>query len=164
MSDPICRLATQKDFPAVAEMYTRLDALMRRMGMTLPSPEDVGQAWIKSFQRTLGRFSFLHVAEIDGELVGFTLSVIKRVPPHRGGVIVGEITDMWINPAARRTRVGEEIARVAIQLLLEQGVHSIEARFLVRNDPVWRLAESLGFHLELRTARLLWEDYVEEDA
>ena len=163
MSDIIYRLATEDDFPAASKLFEKLDTLMNRMGMSLPSPENVGSAWVDSFRRTLGRYSFLHVAERNGKLVAFALSRIKRVPPYRGGVIVGEVTDLWVDSSVRRFNVGEEIARTALELLREEGVHSVEARFLVTNDPVWKLAESLGFKLELRTARLMWDDYVEED-
>ena len=43
--------------------------------------------------------------------------------------------------------------------LREQGVHSIEIQVLAHNDPSWKLYESMGFQLELRQARLLWDDY-----
>lgn len=163
MSEFTYRLATEEDLPAASKLYEKLDALMNRMGMRLPSPDNVGSAWVDSFRRTLGRFSFLHIAERDGKLVAFALSRIKRVPPYRGGVIVGEVTDLWVDSSVRKFNVGEEIARTALELLRNEGVHSVEARFLVTNDPVWTLAESLGFKLELRTARLMWDDYVEDD-
>ncbi|MEK6256764.1 MAG: GNAT family N-acetyltransferase [Chloroflexota bacterium] len=159
----IYRLASEEDFSAVSEMYSELDALMRRMGMRLPGPENVGQAWVDSFSRTIGRYSFLHVVEVDNELVGFLLSRIKRVPPYWGGVIVGEITDLWLHPKVRRLHLAEQLANEGIKNLRDQEVHSVEAHFLITNEPVWRLAESIGFNLETRTARLLWKNYNEEE-
>ncbi len=41
------------------------------------------------FRRTLGRYSVLYVSEVDGEMVGFIVARIKRVPEYLGGVMVG---------------------------------------------------------------------------
>ncbi|MEK6256000.1 MAG: GNAT family N-acetyltransferase, partial [Chloroflexota bacterium] len=159
----IFRLATEEDFSAVSEMYRKLDALMRRMGMRLPGHKNVGQSWVDSFSRTLGRYSFLHVVEVGGELSGFLLSRLKRVPHYWGGVIVGEITDLWLHPKVRRMHLAERLANEGIQNLMDHEVHSVEAHFLITNEPVWRLAESMGFNLETRTARLSWENYKKEE-
>ncbi|MCH7662810.1 MAG: GNAT family N-acetyltransferase [Chloroflexi bacterium] len=157
------RLATEADFSAVADMYAKLDALMHRMGMHLPEPENVGQAWVDSFRRTLGRYSFLHVVEVDGKLVGFLLSRLKRVPPYWGGVIVGEIADLWVDIRARKLNLAKNLLRDAVELLSDQNIHSIEASILFKNEPAQTLGESIGFKTEVHTARLLWENYVEEE-
>ncbi len=153
------RLGTEDDFSILKKFYEKLDAYFRELDLGLPHPEDVGQAWLESFSRTYGKFSLVHIAEMDGEVVGFMLSRIKRVPPYWGGVMVGTLSDMWIEEKARRGGVGRKLSELALDWLREQGVHSIEIQVLAHNDPSWNLYESMGFKLELRQARLLWDDY-----
>ena len=67
------------------------------------------------FRRTLGRFSVLYVCEVDGEMVGFIVARLKRVPEYLGGVMVGELKDMWVEPKVRRLGIGEKLLRLAIE-------------------------------------------------
>ena len=163
MPDVNYRLATEADFPPVAEMYSKLDALMHRMGMHLPSPENVGQTWVDSFRRTLGRYSFLHILEIDSAIMGLLLSRIKRLPPYWGGVLVGELTDIWVHSSVRRLNHAEKLVHHAIRQLKDHDVHSVEVRILFENVPAQALIESVGFITEVHTARLLWENYDKEE-
>lgn len=153
------RLGTEEDFPVITSFYEKLDAFFREIDLGLPQPDDVGQAWLDSFSRLYGKFALVHIAEIEGEVVGFMLSRIKRVPPYWGGVMVGTLSDMWIVEKGRRLGIGRKLSELALDWLREQGVHSIEIQVMAQNDPSWNLYESMGFKLELRQARLLWDDY-----
>jgi ribosomal protein S18 acetylase RimI-like enzyme len=156
------RVWKEDDFPILKEMYTQLNSHFYRLGYRLPHPEDVGQVWLDSFRRTLGRFSNVFVAEIDGRVVGFMLCRLKRVPATMGGVLVGELSDMWIAPEARRLGIGDKLSRLALEWMREQGAHSIEIQVLRDNEASWKLYERMGFKLEYRVGRLLWEEYVGE--
>ncbi|PWH13342.1 MAG: hypothetical protein DDG59_14400 [Anaerolineae bacterium] len=155
------RLATESDFPILMEFYTKLNQFFYQVGYRLPHPENVGEVWLDSFRRTLGRFSRVDVAEIDGRVVGFMLCRIKRVPAYMGGVLVGELSDMWIEPEARRLGIGDKLSRLALNWLREQGVHSVEIQVLRDNEASWKLYERMGFKLEFRVGRLLWDEYIE---
>lgn len=155
------RLATEADFPILIEFYTRLNQFFYQVGYRLPHPENVGEVWLDSFRRTLGRFSRVDVAELDGRVVGFMLCRIKRVPAYMGGVLVGELSDMWIEPEARRLGIGDKLSRLALNWLRDQGVHSVEIQVLRDNEASWKLYERMGFKLEFRVGRLLWDEYVE---
>jgi ribosomal protein S18 acetylase RimI-like enzyme len=143
-------------------MYTKLNTHFYKLGYRLPHPENVGQVWLESFQRTLGRFSNSYVAELDGRVVGFILCRIKRVPTYMGGVLVGELSDEWIDESVRRMRVGDRLCRLALEWLREQGVHSVEIQVLEDNVASWKMLNRMGFQLEFRVGRLLWDEYVEE--
>lgn len=156
------RLANEADFPILMEFYTKLNQFFYQVGYRLPHPENVGEVWLDSFRRTLGRFSRVDIAEIDGRVVGFMLCRIKRVPAYMGGVLVGELSDMWIEPEARRLGIGDKLSRLALNWLREQGVHSVEIQVLRDNEASWKLYERMGFKLEFRVGRLLWEEYIEE--
>lgn len=158
------RLTTEADFPIICDMYVKLNDFFYEMGYQLPQPEDVSQAYLNSFQRTLGRYTNSWVAEIESEIVGYILCRIKRVPEYMGGVLVGELSDMWIVPSARRLGVGEKLVRIAIGWLRELEVHSIEIQVLTKNEASWKIFDKMGFKEEYRAARLMWEDYIEEES
>ena len=156
------RLVEEEDFPILMEMYGLLNTYFYKMGYRLPHPESVGQVWLDSFRRTLGRFSNVFIAEVDGQVAGFMLCRLKRVPAYMGGVLVGELSDMWIIPEARRLGIGDKLSRLAMEWMRAQGAHSIEIQVLKDNDASWKLYERMGFKLEFRVGRLLWDEYVEK--
>jgi ribosomal protein S18 acetylase RimI-like enzyme len=156
------RLVREEDFPIIKEMYTQLNNFFYRVGYRLPHPEDVGDVWLDSFRRTLGRFSNVFIAELDGQVVGFMLCRLKRVPAYMGGVMVGELSDMWIDASARRMGIGDKLSRLAMDWMRQQGAHSIEIQVLKDNEASWKLYERMGFKLEFRVGRLLWDEYVDE--
>lgn len=157
MSEINYRLANEADMPVIAGMYDQLDCFFRSLSYHFPQVDNVGQLWLDSFRRTLGRFSVVFVAELDGKVVGFMLGRVKRVPPYLGGVLVGELSDMWVEPDARRLHIGDRLSEITIEWLRAQGVHSIELQILEGNEPIWRLYERMGFKPELRQLRLTWE-------
>ena len=156
------REATEEDLPAVTEMYAKLDQLLRQHTYAFPPVENVGQLWLDTFRRTLGRFSVLYVAEYQGEIVGFIIARLKRVPEYLGGVMVGELKDMWVETEVRRLGIGEKLLRLAIEWCRDQDVYSVEAQILLGNDPILRRVEHLGMKRELYQLRLGWEDYNKE--
>jgi RimJ/RimL family protein N-acetyltransferase len=58
--------------------------------------------------------------------------------------------------------VGEKLSRLTIDWFREQKVHSVEVEMLRENDAIWRLYDRMGFKIEYRVARLMWEEYVDE--
>lgn len=160
-SETTYREAVEADFPAVAALYEKLDNLLRQHTYSFPRVEKVGELWLDMFRRTLGRFSALYVAELDGEIVGFIVARLKRVPEYLGGVMVGELKDMWVEPKVRRLGIGEALLRLAIEWCRSQGVYSCEAQILLGNEPIIELVEYLGMKKELYQLRLSWDDYNE---
>jgi len=148
------RLATEADFPALAEMYAKLNTYFYQVGYLLPRPEDVGELWVDSFRRTLGRFSNVFVAEGEGRLLGFHLCRLKRLPAHMGGIMAGEVSDVWVEPEVRRLGVGDALVQAGLEWMRQQGVHSVEVQVLSQNEGSLKFFESLGFQLEYRALRL----------
>jgi ribosomal protein S18 acetylase RimI-like enzyme len=156
------RLVQESDFPTIMGMYAQLNDYFYKMGYRLPHPENVGQVWLDSFRRTLGRFSNVFIAEVNGGVAGFMLCRLKRVPAYMGGVLVGELSDMWIEASARRLGIGDRLSRLALDWLREQGAHSVEIQVLKDNEASWKLYDRMGFQLEFRTGRLLWDEYIDQ--
>jgi GNAT superfamily N-acetyltransferase len=155
----IYREAIEADFPAVEMMYAKLDALLRQYTYAFPAVENVGQLWLEMFKRTLGRFSILYVAEVEGEVVGFIVARLKRTPEYLGGVMVGELKDMWVEKSVRRLGIGEKLLRMAIEWCRSQNVYSVEAQILLGNEPIINLVEYLGMKKELYQFRMSWDGY-----
>ncbi len=156
------RLAEERDVPKIKEMYSLLNHHFYRTGYRLPSPENVSDIWWDTFRRTLGRFSNSWVAEVGDIMVGFITCRVKRVPAYMGGVMVGELSDMWIIPEARRLGVGDTLSRTALEWLKTQDVHSVEIQVLLSNEASWTLFERMGFKQEYRLGRLVWDEYIED--
>ena len=106
-----------------------------------------------------GRYALAHVAETDGEVIGFILTRIKRVPQYWGSAMIGVLSDMWIIEEARRHGIARKLSVLALDWLQEQDVHSVEIQVLNQVEATWNLYGSMGFKPELRQARLMWEDY-----
>ena len=155
----IYREVTDIDFPAVEAMYAKLDELLRQYTYAFPAVENVGHLWLEMFRRTLGRFSVLFVAEVEGEVVGFIVARLKRVPEYLGGVMVGELKDMWVEKPVRRLGIGEKLLRMAIEWCRAQNVYSVEAQILLGNEPIINLVEYLGMKKELYQFRMSWDSY-----
>jgi GNAT superfamily N-acetyltransferase len=159
--DVIYREAKEADFPSVIEQYGKVDQFLRLFTYTFPDVENVGELWLDMFRRTLGRFSVLYVAEYQEKIVGFIVARVKRVPEYLGGVMVGELKDMWVEPEVRRLGIGEKLLRLAIEWCRDQKVYSLEAQILMGNEPIIKLVEYLGMKKELYQFRLNWDDYNE---
>lgn len=161
MDEVTYREGNESDLPQVAALYGKLDAFLREFTYTFPLVEKPGEKWLEIFRRTLGRFSILYVAEYQGQMVGFIVARLKRVPDYLGGVMVGELKDMWVEHAVRRMGVGEKLLRLAIGWCRSQKVYSVEAQILEGNEPIIQLVQYLGMKPELRQMRMMWEDYNE---
>lgn len=156
------RQAVEADLPKIATMYDKLDQLLRQHSYQFPEVENVGSLWLEIFRRTLGRFSVVFLAEYQGEIVGFILARVKKVPEYLGGVMIGELKDMWVEHKVRRLGIGEKLLHLAIEWCRDQNVHSVEAQILVGNEPIFKLVQSLGMNPELYQMRLTWDNYQAE--
>jgi GNAT superfamily N-acetyltransferase len=161
---PVFREANENDFPVIAAFYEKLDAHLRCFTYSFPEVENIGDIWLNMFRRTLGRFSILYVCEIDGALVGFISARLKQVPEYMGGVLIGELKDMWVEPDVRGLKIGVELVRLAIRWCKDKNVHSCEGQILIGNQPIIELLESFGMKKELYQLRLSWDDYKERSS
>jgi RimJ/RimL family protein N-acetyltransferase len=163
MSDVTYRVATEADFPVMKEFYAKLNHHFHEYGYRLPVPENIGDVWLDTFKRTLGKFSIAYVAEYENKVVGFLLARIKRLPPYMGGMFVGELSDEWIEPVVRRLGVGAHICHMALDWLRNQKVHSVEIQVLNGNEPSWNMLSAMGFKQEFKVGRLIWDEYLPEE-
>jgi len=154
--DIVFREVEIKDLPNLAEKFEDLNIHYQQMGYLLSTPSQVGKVWIDSFQRTLGRFTNVFIAEKDQEIIGFALCRLKRLPAHMSGLMVGELSDIWVSPKVRRGGIGKILVAMVINWLQKNGARSVEVQVLKDNAPAQAMFESFGFQLEFRSSRLVF--------
>ncbi|UYN88711.1 MAG: GNAT family N-acetyltransferase [Anaerolineales bacterium] len=142
-----------EDLPGAAALWKQLDAYHRSLGLAFPEVENAPQKWAESFQRTLGRFSFLWLAEQDGQALGFLMARVKQSPAYLGGQQVGEISDLYVKEAARGGGLAAQLAQTAMQKFTELGVHSVEVQVQAGNEAGLAFWRKQGFALDLTLVR-----------
>lgn len=152
------REAGEGDLEAVAELWGRLNAFHHQLGMDFPEPEDAAEKWIAAFQRTLGRFSFLWVAEMEGKPAAFLLARVKQSPAFLGAVQVGEISDLYVDDDLRGTGVGADLVKIALQTFGDLGMHSVEVQIQAGNQSGLDFWYQQGFIDDLTQVRMRLKD------
>lgn len=147
------RQAGVEDLPAAAALWQQLDAYHRSLGLAFPHVDNAPQFWAESFQRTLGRFSFLWLAEESGSPVGFLMARVKQSPAHLGGQQIGEISDLYVNESARGGGLAGQLVQAAMQKFAELAVHSVEVQVQAGNDGGLDFWHKHGFATDLTLVR-----------
>jgi GNAT superfamily N-acetyltransferase len=153
MSQTQIRLALPHDLPAVVILWEHLDAYHHRAGLAFPAVAGAGEAWRASFERTLGRFSFLWVADDTGQVLGFVLARLKRTPAYLGGLLVGEISDLYVEDRLRGQGVGGDLVAAAMARLEAENVHSVEVQIMEQNGQGKQFWLRQGFQPEVVQVR-----------
>ena len=148
------RPAESGDLSRVLELWSALVATEQALGAPIRADQNAPQSWLASFERHLGRFSFLWVAEDDGKVLGFLLARLKTRPAYVGGELIGEICSIFVDPALRRRRSGQALLRAAVDALKASGASSIEVEAHEGNAAARQFWESQGFGTSARTYRL----------
>lgn len=153
MDDIKLREATEADLPTLSELWSHLDEFHRSLGLRFPHASDAGEKWTNSFARTLGRFSFVWLAEKGGVPKAFLMARVKQSPAFLGGVQVGEISDLYVDESLRGTGVGAKLTDLAMQKFSELGVHSVEVQVLAGNETGLDFWTKQGFDKDLTLVR-----------
>lgn len=153
MADWPVRLAEEADLPAVAAAWARLQDFHRSLGLAFPLPADAAEKWLGSFQRTLGRFSFLWVAGPLGEPAAFLLARVKQSAPFLSAVQVGEISDLYVDESLRGSGVGAQLVAAAMAKFTELSVHSVEVQVQAGNQAGLDFWHKQGFQDDLTLVR-----------
>lgn len=153
MDEPLVRLAVENDLPFVAVAWRQLQDYHASLGMDFPLTRDSQDKWLGSFQRTLGRFSFLWVAEVEGQIKAFLLARIKQSPAYLGGVQVGEISDLYVDESMRGSGVGSRLVDIAMEKFHQLVVHSVEVQIQAGNNSSLAFWHKLGFKQDLTLVR-----------
>lgn len=127
---------------ALGDHHAPLDPLFRpRAGA-----EDAVRALVAGFLRDPDTAVFVCEAAGDaGGLVGFCAARIERAPPILAEDRRAEITDLFVDPEARRRGVGRALATAALDWVAGRGVRRVEVRVAVHNEVGQAFWRALGF-------------------
>ncbi|MEX2160779.1 MAG: GNAT family N-acetyltransferase [Anaerolineales bacterium] len=150
MADLQVREATPADLPAVGTAWSHLQEFHQGLGLAFPVDSE---KWLASFQRTLGRFSFLWVVGEAGKPVAFLLARVKQSPAFLGGMQVGEISDLYVDESLRGSGAGTQLVEAAMRKLQELGVHSVEVQIQAGNEAGLDFWIKQGFKPDLTLVR-----------
>ncbi len=134
MSTVAIRSGNEADLPAVAALWQRLDDYHRSLGLAFSHVDGAAEKWADSFRRTLGRFSFLWIAELDATPKAFLLARVKQSPAFLGAVQVGEISDLFVGEGLRNSGVASQLVSEAMKKFRELNVHSVEVQVQAGNQ------------------------------
>lgn len=147
------REAAAPDLAATGAAWVKLQDLHRSLGLAFPLPANAAQIWLDSFQRTLGRFSFLWVVGELGTVGAFLLARMKQSPAFLGAVQVGEISDLYVDERLRGSGAGTRLVDTAMRKFQELGLHSVEVQVQAGNEAGLEFWLKQGFHNDLTLVR-----------
>jgi len=147
------RPGAQEDLPLVKELWKKLFGLHAHWGYAFAVTDEAADEWVRSFAKTLGRFSFLWVAG-EEPLTAFLLMRLVFTPPHTGRQTVGQISELFVDESVRGQSLGGQLVQVALAKARELELHSIEVQTMVDNESGQRFWQSQGLSPELIQFRL----------
>ena len=153
MSDYKVRPAEMSDSRAVAEVH----AAAARAAYEGLLPEDQLRALAPSTREAKWREAIefsepqVHVAELDGEIVGFVGFDRSRDPKTPS--TTGEIWAIYVKPEHWDKGVGVALWDAAREGLEEEGCTVVTIWVPLRNDRALRFHELAGFKREMKTAK-----------
>ncbi len=153
----VVRIGTPDDLRAAGLLWRKLNDFHLSIGLHFQADENSVESWIDSFSRTLGRFSFLWVAERGGEISAFLLARLKKAPAYLGGVMVGEISDLYVDDSLRGQGIGKQLVSTAMLHFKAQKIHSVEVQVMAKNESGLAFWNSLGFQNDLILVRQMVE-------
>jgi ribosomal protein S18 acetylase RimI-like enzyme len=152
------REAAAGDLAAVGAAWLKLQEYHRSLGLAFLLPEDAVDKWLDSFQRTLGRFSFLWVIGKAGAADAFLLARVKQSPAYLGGVQVGEISELYVDESLRGSGAGKLLAEAALNKFGELNLHSVEVQVQAGNHGGLAFWLRQGFKQDLTLVRQVLKD------
>lgn len=160
MAEIRVRPAVDGEGAEVAQLWLDMYAYQRAHGMTLPLRDDAAELWQRQLAGRLDSpVSVVLVAErVDAPgLVGFLAAQIKRLPPHltTGKAKVGFVSEVYVQPEARRHQVGRKLVEAAFAWFDRADVGSVELQVVADNEVARKFWQSFGFATELVQMRAM---------
>jgi ribosomal protein S18 acetylase RimI-like enzyme len=153
MSDYTVRPATMRDAKAVAEVHAAATRaaykdILPEDQLSVLAPTSREAKWREAIEFAEPQ---IHVAEIDGVIVGFVGFDRSRDP--KTPATTGEIWYLHINPEHWGKGVGVLLWDAAREGLEEEGCTVVTIWVPLRNDRAIRFIELAGFKREMKTAK-----------
>lgn len=140
------RTAQRSDLPALASLWAALleshAALDPVFALRAGAPAALEAELRRAFEDA---DTALFVAEADGRVSGFCAAHVERSPALARESCRAEITELVVEPAARRRGSGRALADAALAWARSRGVERVEVRVAARNEAGQAFWRRLGF-------------------
>jgi ribosomal protein S18 acetylase RimI-like enzyme len=143
---PPVRRAGPRDLDRLAALWTALLAHHAGLDPVYRAGSGAEAAWRHLAEGLLARpGAALFVSESGGVPVGLCAVEIAQASPFLAERARAEITELWVEPAARRRGVGRALAEAALAFAGSRGVSRVEIRVHARNAEGRSFWRALGF-------------------
>lgn len=140
------RPARLADLPAIAALWIRLLESHAALDPVFALRAGAPAALEVELRRVFDDAdTALLVADADGCVVGFCAAHFERSPALARESCRAEITELVVEPTARRRGFGRALAHAAFAWARERGASRVEVRVAARNDAGQAFWRRLGF-------------------
>lgn len=137
----------------VDEMYEEF----ADFGVRIPLVVNGAQIWSETMSKLPNSIARVTVVAVGGALVGLVSGYCKKLPAHLGGLLVGEISYLYVKKEVRRMGVAKALVQDVEGWLEGLAVDSIEIQVLTENLAARGFWKRRGFVDELVQCRRKWE-------
>lgn len=131
------------------EMFVDLYNIMGGKGLTFSLAENGEKIWLNSIKSSLGKLNMVFVAYDEDKVVGFITGNIRLSPAFEGGRKIGYGSNLYIDEAYRKHKVGHLLFAALEEWFKEKEVDVIEVVALNENKPGLNLCLKLGYKIDL---------------
>ena len=140
------RSAQRADLPAVAALWLALIESHAALDPVFALRSGAPAALEAELRRAFGDAdTALFVADADGRVAGFCAAHVERSPALARESCRAEITELVVEPAARRRGIGRALVDAALAWSRSRGVVRVEVRVAARNEAGQVFWRRLGF-------------------
>ncbi len=130
----IVRKATEADLDSIVKLGRKLNEYHEKFDGFYWLKEDIEEKLREFYSKNISsENTLLLVAEIDGEIVGFTLGKIQKYPPIFQIEEFGYLSDTFVKEEYRRKRIGEKLTHEMLEWFKSRGMKRVELSVDVRN-------------------------------
>jgi ribosomal protein S18 acetylase RimI-like enzyme len=149
---PTIREAKESDRAPVAELFKEMFDFHGRRNPHFTRTEsghNIFATWfVKQIEEDL---SLPLVAEVGGEVVGYSLGIIRKYPSVFTQRDYGEVNDIAVTERCRRQGIGRLLFEETRAWFLSKGIRRIEARVATTNELSSAFWQKMGFRPYLET-------------
>jgi len=146
MAAPGVRPGGRRDVVAIVSLWSELIRHHARLDPQYRLADGAEATWRDHLVRLLRAPSaavFVH--EQDGAADGFAVVETARAAPIFSETVRAEITDLYVQPDARRRGTGRALVEASLAWAAEQGVGPVEVRVVAGNAEGQAFWRALGF-------------------
>jgi len=140
------RKATLKDIPSLLKLWTKLMEFHRTLSSHFELADDAETVWEFYVRKQLDEPNFLLiVAEVNGNIIGFSLASIQANIPVFKIKKYGVIYDFFVDEAFRKRGIGRKIFDFAREWFEQKGVEHLQVSAAHHNPIAQGFWHAMGF-------------------